>query len=91
MEVLACLAPLASIHESVELGNAVVHRTPGVAEGNSTIHAAGRLPYERLFRVRNVDFREVLDPLGHRTMGDVLASMLEESLRPTHTPPPSRE
>ena len=60
-------APAAAIDQIVPVGNDVVQRAAGVAEGNAAIHAARALRADFLLGKRLVDLEPVVDALGDGT------------------------
>ena len=82
------LLPAVAVDQVVPVGDDVVERTAGVAEGHAAIHAARALGFELLFGKLLVDFEEVVDALGHRTPRGNFAFEFQKTGRLTHGAPP---
>jgi hypothetical protein len=65
--------PAAVVDQVVPVGNEVVDRAAGVAEGDAAIHAARALLALFFFRKRLVNFEPVVDPLFDFAAGGLLA------------------
>src|SRR5258708_1466159 len=73
------LAPVVAVNEIVPVGNDVVHRAAGLAEGNAAVHAARALLRHLLVGERPYEFLVDLDALRNRRIGPVLALDLHEA------------
>ncbi len=87
------LAPLTAVDQVVPLGNDVVDRAaqgqavdqfPGMAIGDTAVHAASALPAQGLLGVLGVGLAPVLDPLQGRADVGLLAVELHEAGRLAH-------
>src|ERR1700760_2852745 len=79
--------PAIVVRQVVPVGNQVVHRASGVAEGHPAIHAARALVTLLLDRKRLVNFEPVLHPFFHFAARWLLALDFEKSGDLTHVSP----
>ena len=71
--------PAAVVDQVVPVGDEVVDRAAGVAEGHAAIHAAGALLALLFFGERLVDFEPVVDALFGLAARGLLAFEFQES------------
>ena len=79
--------PAAVVDQVVPVGNEVVDRAAGVAEGNAAIHAARALLALLLLGEWLVDFEPVLKPVFDLAAGGLFALNLQKSCDLTHAAP----
>src|SRR5262249_49397740 len=87
MQLPYCVLPAAPIDEIVPVGNHVVDRATGVAEGHAAIHAARTLVAQFRLGEILIDLEPVVDSLGNRATERQLAAMLHEAGCLTHAAP----
>ena len=80
-------APPVAIDQIVPVGNDVVERTAGVAERHAAIHAASALFTQLFFRKILIDFKPIIDPLGHWPARSQFPRVIHEAGRLTHVAP----
>jgi hypothetical protein len=81
------ILPAAVVDEVVPIGDEVVHRATGVAEGHAAIHAAGALFALLLLGKRLVDLLPVAQPVFDLAAGGLLPLNLEKTSDLTHAAP----
>ena len=64
--------PAPAIHQIIPVGNQIVDRAAGMAEGHAAIHAARALVAQFLLWKLLIDFEPVVHPLGDRAARSVL-------------------
>jgi hypothetical protein len=79
--------PAAVVDQVVPVGNEVVDRAAGVAEGHAAIHAASALLALLLFRERLVDFKPVLHALFDLAAARLFALDFKKASVLTHAAP----
>ena len=82
-----CIFPAAVVDEIVPIGNEVVDRTAGMAEGHAAIHAARALLALLLLRERLVNLEPVLDPFVDLAARRQFALKLQKPSDLTHAAP----
>ena len=89
MKLAQRFLPAPVVNQIIPVGDEIVDRTPGVAEGHAAIHATRALIAQLLFRKVLVNLEPVVHALGDGTANGALAAVLHEPRRFTHaTPPP---
>src|SRR5208337_3111883 len=81
------LFPTSVINEIVPIGNQIVDRTPRLAKGHATVHAARALGAKIRFGKIEIDFKPIVDALSNRTSRGKLARVFQESRVLTHVAP----
>ena len=79
--------PAIVVDQVVPIGNEIVDRAAGVAEGNAAVHAASALLALFLFRERLVDFEPILDAFAGIAAGSLFALNLKKTGDFTHAEP----
>ena len=79
--------PSIVVDEIVPVGDEIVDRAAGVAEGHAAVHAASALLALLFFRERLVDFEPVLDALFRLAARGLFALNFEKACDLTHAAP----
>ena len=82
--------PAVVVDEIVPVGDEIVDRAAGVAEGHAAVHAASALLALLFFGERLVDFEPVLDALVGLAARGLFALNLKKASDLTHVAPPRR-
>jgi len=84
MQPLDRRLPAIAVHEIVPVGNQVAQRAALMAERDAAVHAPRTLLPQLFLWIRKIDLVPVLQPLGHRTGGVLLAVNLDKACWFTH-------
>ena len=79
--------PASAIDKIVPVRNEIANGTSGLAERHAAIHAASALFTQLFFRKILIDFKPIIDPLGHWPARSQFPRVVHEAGRLTHVAP----